>query len=104
DPQTAPIKTPFSLTASQRGVTRGRISNAIQAGKRVTVTWDGGQPLPFSANGGGLDLAGARLEADPGGLTWALDGDAHLLLPAHYTVTATVAIGTGRGLATPHEG
>lgn len=97
-----PLRLPLTITAGSRGATRARITGARQAGADVTITWDGGQPLPVSGTGG-LDVVGAHLDVAPDGLTWALDGDPRALLPGHYQLGATVAVGTS-GLATPRDG
>lgn len=98
----APLRLPFTVTAGQRGATRARITGARQDGQPVTITWDGGQPLPFGGAGGGLDVSGGHLDLDGGGLTWSLDGDPRPLLAGHYELGATVAVGTS-GLATPRD-
>ncbi|HVL05653.1 MAG TPA: hypothetical protein VM388_06675 [Acidimicrobiales bacterium] len=99
--QAAAIATPFTLTAVERGVGKVTIENALVEGKRTTIAWDGGTPLPISGEGGSIDLAGAKVDVDATGSSWAVDGG-KALKPGIYRVGATVAVGEG-GLARPRD-
>jgi hypothetical protein len=95
--QAPAIPTPFTLTAVERGVGKVTIENALVDGKRTTIAWDGGTPLPVSGDGGTIDLNGSKVDVDATGSTWAVDGG-KALKPGAYRVGATVAVGEG-GLA-----
>ena len=99
--QAPPIATPFTLTAVERGVGKVTIENALVDGKRTTIAWDGGTPLPISGAGGTIDLNGSKVDVDATGSTWAVDGG-KALKPGAYRVGATVAVGEG-GLARPRD-
>lgn len=99
--QAPAVPTPFTLTAVERGVGKVTIENALVDGKRTTIAWDGGAPLPISGDGGSIDLAGAKVDVDATGSTWAVDGG-KLLKPGAYRAGATVAVGEG-GLARPRD-
>ena len=103
--QSPPVPAPFTLTAVERGVGRATIANAIVDGRRTSISWDGGTPLPLSGNGG-IDLAGAGVAVDTSGVTWVVDGAGRALLPGTYRVGAPVAVGGGEsgGLAAPRDG
>ena len=96
------IRAPFTLTAVVRGTGRATIDNAIVDGKRVTISWQGGAPLPISAKGtGGLLMgAGTRVDAEPATFSWTVDGAARTFLPGEYTARDAVAVGS-KGIATP---
>jgi hypothetical protein len=64
-----------------------------------TVVWTGGRP--FALVGPGLDLGPTTLAIDPAGEHWSIDGP-RALLPGHYEVRTSVAVGRG-GLATPRD-
>ena len=99
--QAPPIPTPFTLTALERGVGKVTIENALVDGRRTTIAWDGGTPLPISGDGGAIDLAGSKVDVDASGSTWAVDGG-RTLKPSAYRVGASVAVGEG-GLARPRD-
>lgn len=99
--QAPAIATPFTLTAVERGVGKVTIENALVDGKRTTIAWDGGTPLPISAQGGSIDLAGSKVDVDATGSSWAVDG-ARPLKPGVYRAGASVAVGEG-GLARPRD-
>ena len=97
---------PVTLTVAERGSTGADILMAIVDGKRVTIHWDGGRPLPLTGPADailGIDVSGAPFRADDQGLTFRLDGDPHSLAPGAYSVGTTVAIGA-KGLGTPRDG
>lgn len=96
-----PLATPFTLSAVERGTGAAAIENALVGGKRSTISWGSGTPLPISG-AGGLDLGPVAVEADPGGITWNLDGAVRTFLPGSYRAGATVAVGSA-GLAAPRE-
>jgi hypothetical protein len=99
--QAPAVATPFTLTAVERGVGKVTIENALVDGKRTTIAWDGGTPLPISGDGGTIDLNGSKVDVDATGSTWAVDGG-KALKPGVYRVGATVAVGEG-GLARPRD-
>lgn len=99
--QASPIPTPFTLSAVERGTGRATIANALVDGKRTSIVWPGGTPLPITGDGS-IDLAGSRVDVDPGGATWKVDGSARSLRPGRYRAGAPVAVGVG-GLATPRD-
>jgi hypothetical protein len=103
DAASDPIPTPFTIEATERGVTRAVIEGVLVDGKPSTVSWDGGRPLPITGQGGGLDLAPANLTVDPSGYTWALEGAPRGLVPGTYRCNFTVAVGSG-GVASFREG
>ncbi len=100
--QAPPMATPFTLTAVERGTGRATIANALVDGKRTSIVWPGGTPLPISCADGGIDLGGSTVDIDPGGATWQVDGSARALKPGRYRAGAPVAVGVG-GLATPRD-
>ena len=100
--QPGAIAAPFTLTAVERGVGKATIENALVDGRRTSIVWGGGTPLPITGDGGSMDLGGARIEVDATGATWTVDGSARALKPGAYRVGAPVAVGVG-GLATPRD-
>ena len=96
-----PLGTPFTLSAAERGAGGATIENATVGGKRSTISWGTGTPLPISG-AGGLDLGPVEVEADSGGITWKLDGAVRTFVPGAYRAGASVAVGSA-GLATPRE-
>ncbi len=100
--QGAPVATPFTLTAVERGRGRVAIENALVDGRRTSIVWGGGTPLPVTGGGGAIDLGGSRIDVDPGGATWRVDGAPRSLKPGRYRAGAPVAVGVG-GLATPRD-
>ena len=100
--QTGVIAAPFTLSALERGVGRATIENALVDGRRTSIVWGGGTPLPITGDGGSMDLGGAKVEIDATGATWTVDGSARALKPGAYRVGAPVAVGVG-GLATPRD-
>jgi len=99
--QATPLPAPFTLTSVDRGVGKGTIENALVDGRRTTIFWGGGTPLPLEADGGGVDVAGTSVEVAPSGVTWTLSGG-RKLLPGVYFAGAPVAVGP-RGLATARD-
>ena len=99
--QPVAVAAPFTLTAVQQGVGKGTIENALVEGKRTSIAWSGGTPLPITGDGGSIDLGGSKVDIDPTGATWTVDG-ARALKPGVYRVGASVAVGVG-GLATPRD-
>ena len=99
--QAAALQSPFTITG-QPGQSRLDIEKAVVGGQRVTISWDGGTPLPISGDGG-LELGAAPVQVDGEGITWSLDGAPRTFVAGTYAVGAPVAVGTG-GLASPREG
>lgn len=100
--QAPPIATPFTLSAVERGTGKATIENVLVDGKRTSIAWGGGTPLPITGDGGTIDLGGSKVDVDVAGASWTVDGAARALKPGKYRVGATVAVGLG-GLATPRD-
>jgi len=102
DANADPIPVPFTIMAVERGAQRNAtVKQAIINGKRETIYWYAGQPLPVSGSGGGLDLGPAHVDVDAHGVTWTLPA-ASVFTPGHYRFGSSVAVGTA-GLATPED-
>lgn len=102
DAQTSgPLATPFTISALERGSGNATIENALIDGKRSTISWATGTPLPISG-AGGLQLGAIHVEVDGVGATWLLDGAARSFVPGTYRAAAPVAVGD-LGLATPRD-
>jgi hypothetical protein len=99
--QVAPLRAPLTITG-ERGVARLTIENAMVSGRRVTISWDGGTPLPISGEGG-IEVGATHVEVDGTGVTYSLDGAGRTFLPGSYSVGAPVAVGAA-GIATPRDG
>jgi len=100
--QVRPLVTPFTVTPVERGIGRASIEKALMGGRRVTITWDGGTPLPISGSGE-LVIGSTRVVVKGDGLTYSLDGAVRSFKPGTYTLGATVAVGTS-GIGTPRDG
>lgn len=101
--QAGTIPSPLTVEAP-RGAGGAEITDALVAGRRVTITWDAGRPLDLAGDAGtGLDPGPVHLEIEGGVLTVALDGQTRSLLPGTYRTTAPVAYGSA-GLAVPSDG
>jgi hypothetical protein len=96
------IAAPFTLTAVERGVGKATIENALVDGKRTSIAWGGGTPLPITGDGGSIDLGGSKVEVDSTGASWTVDGAARALKPGTYRAGAPVAVGT-TGVATSRD-
>ena len=96
------IAAPFTLTALERGQGRATIENALVGGRRTSIVWGGGTPLPISGAGGSIDLGGTRVEVDGSGASWTVDGSARALKPGTYRAGAPVAVGAA-GVGTPRD-
>ncbi len=101
--QVQPLPMPVTLNAVERGVGRLSIDRALMGGRRVTITWDGGTPLPISG-GGSLEIGTTNVSATADGLSYLLDGASRRLTAGTYTLGTTVAVSSGAGLGTPREG
>ena len=99
--QASALRAPFTITG-EPGVSRVSIENAMVGGRRVTISWDGGTPLPISGDGS-LELGATHVEVDAEGITWSLDGAGRAFAEGAYSVEAPVAVGTA-GLAAPRDG
>jgi hypothetical protein len=97
----APLATPLTISALERGTARATFENVSVAGKPSTISWSSGTPLPITGTGG-LDLGPAEVEAGRAGITWKLDGAARTILPGTYRAGAPVAVGSV-GLGAPRE-
>ena len=100
--QVEPLKTPFTVTPVERGVGRASIEKALMGGRRVTITWDGGTPLPVTG-AGELILGSTRVTINKDGPVFSLDGAVRAFKAGTYTLGATVGVGTS-GIGTPREG
>lgn len=96
-----PLATPFTISALERGSGNATIENALVDGKRSTISWATGTPLPISG-AGGLELGAVHVEVDGVGATWHLDGPARSFVPGSYRANAPVAVGS-LGLAAPRD-
>jgi len=96
-----PLASPFTLSATERGVGTANIENAVVAGTHSTISWSSGTPLPITGTGG-LDLGPVHVDADPTGVTWVLDGGVRMFVVGTYEAGGSVAVGTG-GIADPRE-
>ncbi len=96
-----PLATPFTLSAAERGEASATIENALVDGRRSTISWPSGTPLPITGTGG-LELGPVHVEVGPTGVVWNLDGGVRTFVPGDYEAGASVAVGTG-GIATPRE-
>lgn len=86
------LPVPLTLTVVRGGGTKAEFSGGALGGKNVTLTWDGGRPLPLTGRGS-IDLNGPiDVEVTPRGATYALDGQSRLLTPGSYAFGATVAV------------
>lgn len=100
--RTPPLPTPLVLTAVDRGTGRATIEGALTGSQRVTISWDGGVPLPITG-AGGIEMGPARVQLTAEGVTWGVDGAPRTFLPGTYRLGAPVAVAAA-GLATPREG
>ena len=97
------FNSPFTLTAVERGAGNATISNALVGGKRSTISWATGTPLPITGSGG-LEVGPVHVEVDArGGLSISLDGAARPFRPGSYRANAPVAVGSG-GIAASRDG
>ncbi|HEX8770791.1 MAG TPA: hypothetical protein VF711_08490 [Acidimicrobiales bacterium] len=96
-----PLPTPFTISALERGAGNATIENALVDGKRSTISWATGTPLPISG-AGGLDLGAIHVDIDGAGATWLLDGAARNFVPGSYRAAAPVAVGS-LGIAAPRD-
>jgi hypothetical protein len=96
-----PLATPFTISALERGQGNATIENALIDGKRSTISWATGTPLPITG-GGGLDLGAVHVDVDGVGATWLLDGATRNFVPGSYRAEAPVAVGS-QGIATPRD-
>ena len=100
-----PLVIPLTLTAARGGGTKADFSGGTVGGRKATISWDGGRPLPLRGKGS-IDFNGpVDVELGPGGARWLLDGGARLLTPGSYTFGSTVAVSSvDVGLGTPRDG
>lgn len=99
--QVEPLATPV-IIRGERGVSRVTIDKALVAGKRVTINWDGGTPMPISGDGGGLDFGTTHVEVSGDGIVYSLDGAPRTFVAGTYSIGTSVAVGTS-GVATPQD-
>ncbi len=99
--QAAAVPSPFTLTALDQGTGKGTIENALIDGRRTTIFWGGGTPLPINGDGGGVEVTGAVVEVGPSGIVWTISGGRRLL-PGSYRAGAPVAVGVA-GLAVSRD-
>jgi len=102
DAQGGRLVTPFTLVTAGPATGAATIEDALVAGKRTTIVWNGGSPLPLVGDGG-VELDSADLVADDDGFRWLLgDGTVRALQPGRYRASAPVALGS-TGLAQPAD-
>lgn len=97
-----PLPAPFTVEATERGVTRAEVINAVVNKRKTTVHWDGGRPLPLGGTGR-IDLGQTNVKVQRDGIVWVLEGAPRQLAPGSYRVGTTVAVGAS-GIATPRDG
>ncbi len=95
-----PLTSPFTITAVEQGTGSAIIDKALVGGKRTTISWGGGTPLPITG-AGGLELGPVHLEVDARGVALRIDGT-WSFVPGTYRAGASVAVGTA-GLATSRD-
>ena len=100
-----PLAVPLTMTVSRGSGIKAEFSGGAVAGKKATITWDGGRPLPLRGQGS-IDLNGpVNFDVTAKGASWALDGGTRLLTPGSYTFGSTVAVSqTGGGFGSAKEG
>lgn len=106
DVEAPALVVPVTLTvASRGGGTKADFVGGTIAGKRSTISWDGGRPLPLRGQGS-IDFNGpVNVQLTDKGANWALDGRSRLLTPGSYAFGATVALSVVEGgLGTPKDG
>lgn len=98
--QVEPLATPLTIRG-ERGVARVTIEKALISGKRVTINWDGGTPMPITG-AGGLDFGTTHVEVTGDGIAYSLDGAPRSFVAGTYSIGTSVAVGT-TGVATPQD-
>lgn len=98
--QVEPLATPLTITG-ERGVANITIDKALVGGKRVTINWNGGTPMPISG-GGALDLGATHVEVSGDGIVYSLDGAARTFAAGTYSIGTSVGVGA-TGIATPQD-
>ena len=100
-----PLVLPLTLTVSRGGGTKADFSGGTVAGKKATISWDGGRPLPIRGQGS-IDFNGpVDVELGPRGASWLLDGGARVLTPGSYAFGSTVAVSSlNDDLGAPRDG
>jgi hypothetical protein len=94
---------PVTLQVVRGGGTKARFEGGMIGGTHVTVTWDGGRPLPITGQGS-IDLLGpADIDVTKAGVGWHLDGSTRSLTAGRYRLGAAVAVVT-TGLGEPRDG
>jgi len=100
--QVEPLATPLTIRG-ERGVSGVTIEKALVSGRRVTINWDGGTPLPLSSGGkGGLEFGATRVEVNGDGIVYSLDGAPRSFLAGTYSIATAVGVGAS-GIATPQD-
>jgi len=100
------LAVPLTLNVARGGGTKAEFSGGTVAGKKVTVTWDGGRGAMPLTGQGSIDLNGpVDVELTSKGATYALDGQSRLLTPGSYVFGVTVAVIPANGtLGAPKDG
>jgi len=101
-----PLVLPLTLTVARGGGgTKADFSGGTVVGKKATISWDGGRPLPLRGQGS-IDFNGpVDVDLSSGGASWLLDGGARLLTPGSYTFGSTVAVSAvDAAFGTPKDG
>jgi hypothetical protein len=88
-----PLPTPFTVDVATRGEGGATITGVEVKNKSTSIAWDGGQPLPFTGDGGSLVLDAVTVDATPDGISIGLDGGVHGFAPGTYTLGSSVAVG-----------
>jgi hypothetical protein len=97
------VPMPLTITTPQRGEGAGAsIQNVQVDGEATDIEWDAGTPLALAGDGGALVTGPCTVDADPTNTTLGLGATPHGFVPGTYTVTSSVAIGTG-SLARPAD-
>ena len=102
--QIEPLPTPLTITG-ERGVANITIEKALVGGKRVTINWNGGTPMPISAasgGGGALELGATHVEVSSDGIVYSIDGAPRTFAAGSYSIGTSVGVGAS-GIATPQD-
>ena len=97
------VPMPITITTPERGEGAGAsIQNVQVDGATTDIEWDAGTPLALAGNGGALVTGPCTVDVDSANATVSLGASPHGFTAATYSVTSSVAIGTG-SLARPAD-